>query len=302
MTSSRRRLGQLGSVAAEAFWAAGFWVAGLLPRLAARSWSSPGGQRVLVVAPHPDDETIGCGGTLLRHRDAGDRVWVCFVTDGRGIRRQGADADLYAQQRRAEAARAAAILGAERWLWFGLRENAWAAADLQARLAELLDDWRPDLVYAPSRVDYHPEHARVAHGLALALAGSGEAPSVRVYPVQVPLTRGLTNLVADVSVVVARLEQALDAYATQQHNTLRAMRSRRYAACFYRLGRWAEEFWEMPAEHYCLLHEAPPDPWDATLFRGLRRLPLTDPLAYLQGRSARRELARRLATSAEARR
>ena len=37
---------------------------------------------VFVVAAHPDDEVLGCGGTLLKHVDEGDKVYVLFVTEG----------------------------------------------------------------------------------------------------------------------------------------------------------------------------------------------------------------------------
>ena len=37
-------------------------------------------KKILVIAPHPDDETIGCGGTLLRHRDHGDEISCVIVT------------------------------------------------------------------------------------------------------------------------------------------------------------------------------------------------------------------------------
>ncbi len=41
----------------------------------------PTGRRVLVLAPHPDDETIGCGGSLVLHAAAGDPVRVIFLTN-----------------------------------------------------------------------------------------------------------------------------------------------------------------------------------------------------------------------------
>ena len=40
------------------------------------------GKRVLVLAPHPDDETFGCGGSLALHAEAGDPVKVVFLTNG----------------------------------------------------------------------------------------------------------------------------------------------------------------------------------------------------------------------------
>ena len=36
---------------------------------------------VLVVSPHPDDETLGCGGTLLRHKSQGDQLYWCIITE-----------------------------------------------------------------------------------------------------------------------------------------------------------------------------------------------------------------------------
>lgn len=62
------------------------------PRLAWRRWvlshgrddtAAAGGRSTLVIAPHPDDETIGCGAAIARKRTAGTPVEVAVVTDGR---------------------------------------------------------------------------------------------------------------------------------------------------------------------------------------------------------------------------
>ena len=48
-------------------------------------------QRVLVVAAHPDDEVLGCGGTIARHAEAGDQVQVLIVAEGATSRQQQRD-------------------------------------------------------------------------------------------------------------------------------------------------------------------------------------------------------------------
>ena len=47
--------------------------------------------RVLVVAAHPDDEVLGCGGTIARHADAGDHVQLLIVSEGATSRQQQRD-------------------------------------------------------------------------------------------------------------------------------------------------------------------------------------------------------------------
>src|SRR5262249_10307860 len=148
-------------------------------------------------------------------------------------------------------------------------EGEWAVGQLVAALQPLLDQLAPDIVYAPSRVDFHPEHYRVAHALALLLAERAEAPTVRVYQVQVPLTPALTNLVTDLGAAPAECRAAIMAYATQKGSLMRAFRMRRYAAAFYRLTPHLEEFWEMAATHFCRLHSAPPEQWPQDMFRGV---------------------------------
>src|SRR5262245_45666039 len=208
----------------ERWWALWFGLAGRMARPNVRRWSSPGGRRVLALAPHPDDEAIGCGGTLIQHKRAGDQVWIAYATDGRRSRAMGLAPDEMARRRRQEAMASAAALGADRMEWIGLPEGEWAVEQLVAALRALLDQLAPDIVYAPSRVDFHPEHYRVAHALALLLADAAEPPAVRVYQVQVPLTAVLTNLVTDLREVAAECQALIMAYTTQKGSLMRTFR------------------------------------------------------------------------------
>jgi LmbE family N-acetylglucosaminyl deacetylase len=274
----------------EHAWLLGFSVLALLMRRDARRWSSSGGQQILVVAPHPDDEAIGCAGTVLLHAQSRDRVCIAIATDG-GRSRAIADRSQMCRQRRREADQAAMLMQVDRLEWIGLPEGEWNTPELQQALAALIEQIRPDIIYAPSRIDFHPEHLRVAHALALALAHNQSTRDmrVRIYQIQVPLNPLLTNLVADVSAVKLASEAALRAYVSQAGSIQSAYRQRRYAAAWHGIRGRAEEFHELPVQRYVALHRQPPAQWPQ-LFRGLRYFPLSDPLAYLAGMTERRKI------------
>jgi len=278
----------------ERCWSLGFAAAGSLGHEQTKRWTSPGGQQVLIVAPHPDDEAVGCAGTILRHVQAGDRVCLAVATDGRQSKAI-ADPEQMSRQRKREASHAAELLQVDRLEWIGLAEGAWDVMILKERLQALIGDVAPDIIYAPSRIDFHPEHLRVAHALALALgdfaAGQLETARVRVYPIQVPLDPFTVNLVTDVSAVHSNCEAVLRAYVSQASSIECARRRRRYSALLHRIAGHAEELWELPAARYVALHRESPVLWPK-VFRGLRNFPLTDPLAYLAGMRERRRIGR----------
>jgi LmbE family N-acetylglucosaminyl deacetylase len=281
----KRRLGLI----IEYCWRLALRAAAAVTRPNATRWSSSGGQQVLVVAPHPDDEAIGCAGTVLLHVQSADPVWVAVATDGGQSRAVADDADV----RRREAGVAARLLRVDRLEWIGLPEGECSVFELQRHLAALIQRCKPLIIYAPSRIDFHPEHFKVAHALALALQQAGVALlrdiRVRIYQIQVPLNPLITNLVADISSVQAQCEAALRAYASQAGSVQCAYRQRRYSATWHGIAGVAEEFWELSAQRYIDLHHAPPAAWPK-VFRGLRYFPLTDPLAYLAGLGERRRM------------
>jgi LmbE family N-acetylglucosaminyl deacetylase len=286
--------------AVEPLWVVAFRAAGRLARPQCSAWSSPGAQRVLVLAPHPDDEAVGCAGTLLRHRQSGDQLRALFVTDGRASRALGLPPDEMARRRRQEAEAAAQVIGLAGFDWLGLPEGAWPIEELCSRLASILREYAPQLIYAPSRIDFHPDHFKTAHALALSLsdASAPRDPVVRVYQIQVPLTLALAGVVVSVDEAWPHGLEALKAYATQWDSVARSLRMRRYAAAYWGGAQRAEEFWQMSAEQYVALHSQPPERWPAAGFRSLRARPWADPLSYLRGLAERRRLAEALSSGA----
>jgi LmbE family N-acetylglucosaminyl deacetylase len=268
---------------AAAVWYRCFAIAGRR-RGGAKRKRYAGERRVLVVAPHPDDEVAGCAGTLLDHQTSGDRVAIAWVTDGRRSRAFGLAADEMAARRKVEAASVADALGVQDREWLGLREGEWEPATLAPHLRRLLASFAPHIVYAPSLIDFHPEHIRVAQTLASELP---ETCEVSVFPVHVPLTSLLANEVADVSHRLRDITAVFQLYQTQLSSLARLIRARRYCAAYHDAGAYAEEFWSMSADQYRRLHAL-----GTTLvgFRGLRARALADPLAYLRGRALRRIL------------
>jgi len=126
---------------------------------------------VLVLAPHPDDECLGCGGAMVLHRRQGDRVRVVFATDGMEGDALGYYAALdYRELRREEARRASAVLGVEELDFWDYSDGRLAEVhDLADRLEALLEAFRPDIIYRPSTLEIHPDHWALGAGIEQAL-------------------------------------------------------------------------------------------------------------------------------------
>lgn len=284
--------------AVEGAWALAFAAAGQVLRPTACPAPPSGADRVLVVAPHPDDETLGCGGAALLHSRAGDQVCVLVVTDGGSSQAGGLRRAQMRALRAQEAAAAIAWLEPAEIVLWGLPEERWNRADLRARFAALLQAFRPTLIYSMSAADFHPEHRRVAADLAHALA-AGAAPTcraVRIYELQVPLTPVLANTLIDISSVAAVKARALDEYTTQRVSFEWLARHTRHLRLLYRRRGPHEAFWELPPAQFCRLmagYAAARPRFSPILPR-----PFTDGRAWLRGYRARRRL-RALAESSE---
>jgi LmbE family N-acetylglucosaminyl deacetylase len=136
--------------------------------------------KVLIVAAHPDDEVLGCGGVIARHADAGDCVDIVFVADGvtaRDGQRTGLD------QRREAARKAAGILGARPPRFFDYPDNrldSVALLDIVKAIEQVASEFAPVIAYTHHGSDLNVDH-RVVH----------QAVMTALRPLPGSATRGL---------------------------------------------------------------------------------------------------------------
>lgn len=170
---------------------------------------------VLVIAPHPDDEAIGCGGTIARLVAAGDAVEVAFLTSGERALPH-LDADEARAVREREAGDAAATLGGARLTF--LRLHDWTLERDHERgveaVAAAIERVAPDAVYAPHPGEWHPDHRAAAKITLAAAERCGlRSSALLAYEIWTPLSA--FSVVEDIGEVMERKLDAIRCYASQ---------------------------------------------------------------------------------------
>ena len=131
-------------------------------------------KQVLVVAAHPDDEVLGCGGTIARHADAGDQVQVLIVAEGATSRLQHrhrieASYELSVLAKAAQAA--GSILGAAGVELLDLPDNRLDSIDrldLIKQIENRIDRHKPEVVYVHHCGDVNVDHRRLHEAVVTA--------------------------------------------------------------------------------------------------------------------------------------
>lgn len=236
--------------------------------------SNPLGERIIVIAPHPDDETLGCGGAISLLVEAQKKIKIIFLTSGdKGDPNHHASRIVhgknnpsapsfrkedhiteYSIMREREAERALRVLGVSdyEFLRFPDRGLHDEYRDALERILRIVEEFAPDTVYTPSMVEPNPDH-RAAAALAMEIQKirmQGCADSENPGPVRIVFYEVVTpirpNILVDITSVYSRKRKAVKRYKSQleitdylRHvtalNTIRALT--------VRVPRYVEAFW-----------------------------------------------------------
>ena len=113
--------------------------------------------KILVVAVHPDDETLGCGGTLLKHKHNGDKIYwlICTKID------ENSD---YYTTRENEIKQASDAYRFDGVFSLGLktmRVDEYSMSELIDKISKAINEVRPSIIYLPFKGDVHSDHRKI---------------------------------------------------------------------------------------------------------------------------------------------
>jgi LmbE family N-acetylglucosaminyl deacetylase len=159
---------------------------------------TPAGERILVLAPHPDDDVFGAGGMLLKSLRRGRKVHIVYVTNGSQVESLG-------QKIRREAEDVCRAMGVSCcFLNCAVRGIAKSDEAVNEKLAQQILTYKPDTLVTTFVLDDHDDHRRVNHLLMKALSRDDVKVALpkktEVWWMQIYSTV-LPNVVVDISEV-----------------------------------------------------------------------------------------------------
>lgn len=174
----------------------------------------PTARRVLVLAPHADDEVFGCGGTLRLLAEAGAAIAVIVASDGAlGGTAGEPDAGTLSAGREAESRAAAEVLGYPAPAFWRLPDRGLRYGEaLVTRLLDAMQAAQAELVFAPALTELHPDHQALALAAAEASRRLGGERSIAFYEVSAPL---LPNTLIDITAAEEVKRAAMRCFRSQ---------------------------------------------------------------------------------------
>ncbi len=134
--------------------------------------------KVLVISPHPDDETLGCGGTILKHKDEGDEIYWLIITNVDV--KDGWD-NRIVEKRQKEIETVAEMYGFEKTFKLDYPTTKLDTIPIQEiikSVSEVILEIKPEIIYLPNRSDVHTDH-QITFKIAYSCTKNFRYPSIK---------------------------------------------------------------------------------------------------------------------------
>lgn len=163
--------------------------------------------RLLVLAPHPDDESLGCGGTIAQCIRMGKDVCVVVISKGDAV---NVKIDNIVDVRKEESRKACEILGVKKLSFLDFPDTALNKYhdEIKRRIGDVIRTYDPDIVFSPSPMDGHDDHVAVSK-IAISLLKELSSFKVAFYEVYSPIRY---NCIIDITDTMDIKERAILCY------------------------------------------------------------------------------------------
>jgi len=118
--------------------------------------------KVLILSAHPDDEILGCGGVIQKHKEENDQISVCIVTDG--CSSQYPDDEVIANQKNAETQKVKQFLKIDNYFYLDfpdMKLDSVAHLDINKEISKIVSKIKPQIIYTHSPTDLNMDHRQV---------------------------------------------------------------------------------------------------------------------------------------------
>ena len=180
--------------------------------------------KILIIAPHMDDETLGCGGTIIRHIEAGDQVAVCIVANRAYNHKY--EPDLIEKEKQC-CKNAQKILSYQELFFLDLPDEKLdqSQIDVITPIEKVATECKPDIAYIPHRGDLNQDHRAVFEASRVAFRPNAmhQITTLRTFEVpsstdQVPGTNEwpfLPNYFVNIENVLEKKLEAMACYSKE---------------------------------------------------------------------------------------
>lgn len=166
---------------------------------------APKGSRILIFAPHQDDEIVGAGGVLLKAHRAGKSIRCVYLTDG----------CLQVERRRAEALEAWRRLNGTEPIFLGMPCKQPGIDEAYIfKVRRILENERPDTIFVPFILDPPADHRKICAIVAAAAHGLGETDAIEAWQYQIASITS-PNVVVDITGVVEAKRELNELWKSQ---------------------------------------------------------------------------------------